>query len=541
MLKQLQIITKCYLISAVILTVLLVQSVFSHFLMSSISQNVDEQQSITLPTLEASYELKINIIQIQQWLSDISATRAMDGLNDGLDEATNSYNQAVKTIIELERLLPEKSADLAKIKHALDTYFETGKTMANAYITGGAHEGNKTMSDFDAASETLQQHAEALTGYINQLKDSSNHNILADVKSASTSSLISFAISISVIVLLVYLLKEWIIAPIKSLELVFKKLNQGDANLHFRFDNIEPNELGAIQYAFNEFLAKLQSMADSITQKVDVIYQDIEILDKSASDVSAQTQELFKRVELLASAMHELAATSEDVARAMENTSGNVEGLNTYLNNGHSLSEQTQEATLRVSERINESSNVINQVENHTTSIVAMVDNIRAIAEQTNLLALNAAIEAARAGEQGRGFAVVADEVRALASRTQVSTVEINSIIQSLKSSASNAVDIMGVSLREVDGCVTLAVSGKDAMTSSLKESDFVREQVFSVVSSMEQQSKVVSDNSQNLYEINKSAEILEKAIQNTVDRVNSLNTQAGQLNKLARTFSKTD
>ncbi|WP_462163629.1 methyl-accepting chemotaxis protein [Pseudoalteromonas xiamenensis] len=541
MLKQLQIITKCYLISAVILTVLLVQSVFSHFLMSSISQNVDEQQSITLPTLEASYELKINIIQIQQWLSDISATRAMDGLNDGLDEATKSYNQAVKTIIELERLLPEKSADLAKIKHALDTYFETGKTMANAYITGGAHEGNKTMSDFDAASETLQQHAEALTGYINQLKDSSNHNILADVKSASTSSLISFAISIFVIVLLIYLLKEWIIAPIKSLELVFKKLNQGDANLHFRFDNIEPNELGAIQYAFNEFLAKLQSMADSITQKVDVIYQDIEILDKSASDVSAQTQELFKRVELLASAMHELAATSEDVARAMENTSGNVEGLNTYLNNGHSLSEQTQEATLRVSERINESSNVINQVENHTTSIVAMVDNIRAIAEQTNLLALNAAIEAARAGEQGRGFAVVADEVRALASRTQVSTVEINSIIQSLKSSASNAVDIMGVSLREVDGCVTLAMSGKDAMTSSLKESDFVREQVFSVASSMEQQSKVVSDNSQNLYEINKSAEILEKAIQNTVDRVNSLNTQAGQLNKLARTFSKTD
>ncbi|WP_462151073.1 methyl-accepting chemotaxis protein [Pseudoalteromonas xiamenensis] len=541
MLKQLQIITKCYLISAVILTVLLVQSVFSHFLMSSIRQNVDEQQSITLPTLEASYELKINIIQIQQWLSDISATRAMDGLNDGLDEATKSYNQAVKTIIELERLLPEKSADLAKIKHALDTYFETGKTMANAYITGGAHEGNKTMSDFDAASETLQQHAEALTAYINQLKDSSNHNILADVKSASTSSLISFAISISVIVLLVYLLKEWIIAPIKSLELVFKKLNQGDANLHFRFDNIEPNELGAIQYAFNEFLAKLQSMADSITQKVDVIYQDIEILDKSASDVSAQTQELFKRVELLASAMHELAATSEDVARAMENTSGNVEGLNTYLNNGHSLSEQTQEATLRVSERINESSTVINQVENHTTSIVAMVDNIRAIAEQTNLLALNAAIEAARAGEQGRGFAVVADEVRALASRTQVSTVEINSIIQSLKSSASNAVDIMGVSLREVDGCVTLAVSGKDAMTSSLKESDFVREQVFSVASSMEQQSKVVSDNSQNLYEINKSAEILEKAIQNTVDRVNSLNTQAGQLNKLARTFSKTD
>ncbi|WP_425281520.1 methyl-accepting chemotaxis protein [Pseudoalteromonas xiamenensis] len=317
------------------------------------------------------------------------------------------------------------------------------------------------MSDFDAASETLQQHAEALTGYINQLKDSSNHNILADVKSASTSSLISFAISISVIVLLVYLLKEWIIAPIKSLELVFKKLNQGDANLHFRFDNIEPNELGAIQYAFNEFLAKLQSMADSITQKVDVIYQDIEILDKSASDVSAQTQELFKRVELLASAMHELAATSEDVARAMENTSGNVEGLNTYLNNGHSLSEQTQEATLRVSERINESSNVINQVENHTTSIVAMVDNIRAIAEQTNLLALNAAIEAARAGEQGRGFAVVADEVRALASRTQVSTVEINSIIQSLKSSASNAVDIMGVSLREVDGCVTLGCPAK--------------------------------------------------------------------------------
>ncbi|QTH71201.1 hypothetical protein [Pseudoalteromonas xiamenensis] len=78
-------------------------------------------------------------------------------------------------------------------------------------------------------------------------------------------------------------------------------------------------------------------------------------------------------------------------------------------------------------------------------------------------------------------------------------------------------------------------------MTSSLKESDFVREQVFSVASSMEQQSKVVSDNSQNLYEINKSAEILEKAIQNTVDRVNSLNTQAGQLNKLARTFSKTD
>ncbi len=188
---------------------------------------------------------------------------------------------------------------------------------------------------------------------------------------------------------------------------------------------------------FNLFTAKLRSMINNLKESSKLMqYQSeqmVKTTDQTNSSVSIQASE----IQNVASAMHEMSATAHEVANLARSTAQGAQESLEALTSANQLFQNTVEAFKAVSVEFNHTSQGVNEVAQSSQKINGIIDVIQAIAEQTNLLALNAAIEAARAGEQGRGFAVVADEVRSLAARTHSSTDEIKNLIHALQQQVS--------------------------------------------------------------------------------------------------------
>ena len=253
--------------------------------------------------------------------------------------------------------------------------------------------------------------------------------------------------------------------------------------------------------------------------------QRVRELIRQVSDTSGQVQEQSSQVEHIASessqavasqrsqieqvatAMNEMAATSQEVARSAALAVNNAEQVNTETLNGRRMVESSVDGIEKLAGEFENSVRVINQLADDSSSISRVLDVIKGVAEQTNLLALNAAIEAARAGEQGRGFAVVADEVRTLARRTQQSTEEIEQMIARLQEGVAAAVKAMGSSHGMTAATVESSLQVQQGLDSILKAVTQIVDQSQQIAAAAEQQTVVSHDIDQNIVQINQAGE----------------------------------
>ncbi|MBI3771634.1 MAG: methyl-accepting chemotaxis protein [Gammaproteobacteria bacterium] len=239
----------------------------------------------------------------------------------------------------------------------------------------------------------------------------------------------------------------------------------------------------------------------------------------------------------VATAMNEMTATVQEVARSADEAAKAAVNADDVAENGHKIVIQTVEAITRLAHKVENAGSVIQTLESETDKIGSVLDVIKSIAEQTNLLALNAAIEAARAGEQGRGFAVVADEVRTLASRTQQSTAEIQEMIQRLQQGAKNAVQVMNDGRGEAKASVDHAAKAGEALTSIVSAIGIIRDMNTQIASAAEEQGAVAEEINRNILTINQSAENSATAMDRAAETSGHLNQLAGQLEKLVGQF----
>ncbi len=219
----------------------------------------------------------------------------------------------------------------------------------------------------------------------------------------------------------------------------------------------------------------------------------------SMSETKDSAQEEFNEIDQLATARSEMSSTVQTVAEHAQNASSLTENASQQAQTGQQFVKSTISKMSELSKDISASAQAVNQVEQRVGALSRVVGTIRRISEQTNLLALNAAIEAARAGEAGRGFAVVADEVRNLAQRTQNATVEIQEMISQLQSSANSAVNLMEKSVVQAADGVELITNAGSELDGIVNQVQLLNDMNFQIAAAAGQQSNVAEEMNENL------------------------------------------
>ncbi|AZD27620.1 Methyl-accepting chemotaxis sensor/transducer protein [Pseudomonas chlororaphis] len=322
---------------------------------------------------------------------------------------------------------------------------------------------------------------------------------------------------------------------LKRLGAMMDKVAAGDMTVTFNAQSRD--ELGELGTVFNGTVAKIHDLIERVGKTVG----EVERQAGQVEAVSARSNQAVagqrSQIEQVATAMNQMSATSQEVARSAAAAVSSAHSVNDETISGRGLVESQQGSIAQLASEIDQSVLVINQLASDSQAISRVLEVIKSIAEQTNLLALNAAIEAARAGEQGRGFAVVADEVRTLAKRTQQSTEEIEQMIVKLHGGVGAAVKAMGISHEMANGTVGQSQKVQQALENILGAVGMIVDQNQQIAAAVEQQTAVAHDIDQNIVEINRAGERTAEGAYQTENASRQLSAQVVQLKQLISAF----
>ncbi|MCB5361030.1 methyl-accepting chemotaxis protein [Vibrio lentus] len=316
---------------------------------------------------------------------------------------------------------------------------------------------------------------------------------------------IGMGVAILAAIFALWLSNRFIVKPIQNVEKAMAEIASGDGDLSQRMNVEGSDEIARLSSAFNQFVGKIHVTIEQVIITSNAVRAEMENIKSLTQGVAEFSSNQQKESEVVAAAVHEMQATSEAVSgNALEAASAS-NTANREVESADKTLGLTVSSIERLAHDIENASGVVHELDSDVKNIASILGVIRGIAEQTNLLALNAAIEAARAGEQGRGFAVVADEVRALASKTQDSTGEIQSMIERLEVGAKQAVGVMNES--KVSGEKTIVQAGTAASSlSEIRNSiGMMNEMNTQIATAASQQSQVSEEVNKNVQRIAES------------------------------------
>ena len=325
--------------------------------------------------------------------------------------------------------------------------------------------------------------------------------------------------------------------PIAHIAELFRNIGEGEGDLRQRLPVNGDDEIAQLARGFNSFISKIQ---DTVVE----VAKTSEQLGLSALDVSNQSNQTLAdsqlqkdRTIMVVTAINEMGATVNEIASNAAQAAVTARDADTESVDGQKVVTRARSTINQLSKDVEQVGEVIESLATHTKSIGSILDVIRAISEQTNLLALNAAIEAARAGEAGRGFAVVADEVRNLASRTAASTNEVQTMIDKLQSETSRAVNAMEQSRSRSHEGVTAVDEASQSLSGISERIALISDMNIQVAAATEEQSTVVEDINRNVTEINDITQRTADTAHAAANASKSLNQLASRLDILVARF----
>ncbi|TEW48979.1 methyl-accepting chemotaxis protein [Psychromonas algicola] len=351
-----------------------------------------------------------------------------------------------------------------------------------------------------------------------------------DVKASMWSSVQGLLIEVVVITFLIiilsFLIGSSVIAPIKRTTEALGDLVQGEGYLTQRLPINGNDEMSKLSHSFNEFITKIQGVVEKVQESAESIKVSSLNLSALAQKSLQSNQQQNAETAQIATASNEMLSTINEIANSAQTAANLAEGASAEAKTSKSIFNKSVNSVQELSGEITGATTVITELNNECASIDSVLSVIEAIAEQTNLLALNAAIEAARAGEQGRGFAVVADEVRTLAGRTQVATLEINEIIAQLQNKANEAVSAMSKSADIAEGAVTQANAASDSL-------DSIADAIISISDANHHISTASNEQSTVTQEIDERVTAIAQLSEESTDRSVEINSGSDEVSKL--------
>lgn len=333
----------------------------------------------------------------------------------------------------------------------------------------------------------------------------------------------------------------WIVGhvmkPLNAIGLALEEIAQGEADLTKRLNVETKDEIGTLADHFNQFVGSMHKIIHDISLLSKDLHhtaaESAKVAERTSEDVQAQMSE----VSMVAAAVEEMATATQEIAGNAESTASAAQKCADNSRDGQMVVSNTRKAIQGLSSQVLEAGSVIDRLSEHSQEINSILSTIQGIAEQTNLLALNAAIEAARAGEQGRGFAVVADEVRVLSQRTHQSTEEIQQMIDSLQKASGDAVKLMSVSRQQAEDSVEEANNAYEKLLSITDAISGISDMSTQIAAATEEQTQVnhsISNNTLRIRDI--ASQLSEESCQSSARSV-ELNALAESLNNQIKRF----
>lgn len=456
---------------SLVLAILLISGAINHTSMEKISADSQKQMKEVLPNLFDFLDLQLNVIQVQQWLTDVSATRAAKGFDDGFDEAQKYFDKAN---ITLDRLIKMHGAlgeaemvkELEAYKASLKDYYAIGVKMAHAYVKDGPQEGNKLMEQLDPYADKLSSKLDVWISEHKKETDRSADSIGESIDAFKSQS-ISLFVLLFVVVIVAFFIIDRVISQIAKIDTYLARL--AELNFTTNLDIQGKNEIAMIAQnlykvivVIKDFIAEAKasstensSISHELSTTATVVGRKVEDVTKIVHEATSQAQAITDEIKL---SIDDANASRKDTIQANEN----LADATTHI---VKLTSDVQEAAHVESEMASR----IEHLSGEAGQVKEVLSVISDIADQTNLLALNAAIEAARAGEHGRGFAVVADEVRKLAERTQKSLVEIQSTINVMVQSINDSSEQMNRNSKNIQELADISSGVEEKINATLE------------------------------------------------------------------------
>ncbi|ODB99611.1 hypothetical protein A3197_11825 [Candidatus Thiodiazotropha endoloripes] len=402
--------------------------------------------------------------------------------------------------------------------------------------------GAKVTSAMNSVAESITKQLQTNFALVNDQSARSNMEAKQTIESSATNLIWTqigtmTVIGILILTALCVFFVIRIIHPINDLKTTMQDIAEGEGDLTQRLPEKGSDEINQVASAFNLFVSKIQNTLIQTCDSMNELNSATATLSGLAQQNSESVNMQRLETQQVATAITEMAATVEEIAHSADSAASAAREANNEATEGKDAMNDTVNAIDSMAAEVTHAADVINRLEADSESIGSVLDVIRGIADQTNLLALNAAIEAARAGEQGRGFAVVADEVRTLAKRTQDSTSEIHGIIENLQSGTRNAAQVMSGGLTAAKQTVETAGRAGNALNNIVQSVTTILDMNTQIATASEQHTTVTHEIDRSVVRISEVSETAAEGSSKTADKSQELSNLGAKLKALVTQF----